>query len=232
MFGRVRPIRGVATALAIACAAGPALATPVTVMFDGPDGFGVSEEDALAASADYGIEILTMPWVGNSDPILSVLSQDLLEGTVYPFPPSGSGPNTATSVWQMQNVSEFDLGTTYLLFVTSDPHDSSGTPIEYADSNVGLTIDADAGWAFIRVEYEDSYLYYPAIQLGALDAGALSDFFDVYYYVTEPVVESGTTYEFPALRLGMATSPVPEPGTAVLLGIGLGGLAAVRRRIC
>ena len=67
----------------------------------------------------------------------------------------------------MDNVSAHDLaGATYLLFTHTDPYSVDGTLVDYADSNVGLTIDAALGWVIVKaVDPTAGAFYYPAILL-------------------------------------------------------------------
>ncbi len=203
--------------------AAPAAATPVTVFFDGPSGFGVSAESANAAFAS-GVPFVYPDFVGSASGVLSV-SQDLQDDS----------DSTATSIWTVENVFPKDLhGDTYLLFMTTTGFEIGGQVVEYVDAGVGLSIDPDLGWVLVRtsLDAEESY-YYPAVWLGSLGAGATADPFAVNYVVEEPVQEvftqSVTQRVLPQLVAGMGFAPIPEPTAVVLMGLGLAFLAVVHR---
>jgi hypothetical protein len=207
--------------------AAPAAATPVTVFFDGPSGFGVSAQSAEAS----GVEFRYPDFIGSASGVLSVISQDLQLGSIDPLPPTQSG-NSATSIWTVENESSIDLlGNTYFLFVTAMSHSVGGTVVGYDDANVGLSIDPDLGWVLVRTSTEPGQgYYYPAISLGSLGAGATADPFAVNYVIDEPIQRVATTNVLPKLAGGMGFAPIPEPTAGVLMGIGLALLAVVQRR--
>lgn len=206
-------------------------ALPVTCMFNGPDGFGVSEADALAS----GLPIFSPAFVGSAEGIFDIAFQDLDEASINPSPPSGPGPHTATSAWQMQNISDFDLeGSTFLLFVTVDPFEIGGQVFDYPDANVGLTIDPADGWFLVQTSFMDGAdlvnLYYPALLLGSLAPDEITDTFAVNYFINQEIDQVGNTFILPQLRIGLGFEPIPEPGTFALFGLGLMSLALKRRR--
>ena len=228
-----------AIAFLVAAFASTAHATPVTVIFNGYNGFGISEVDALDAAANFGIPILTPDYVGPATDILDIFSQDLDGSSIQPFPPTGDGPHTATSEWRMQNVADFDLnGSVLMLFVTVDPFEIGGSLFDYPDGNVGLTLDAADGWFLVKTSFlegdEQIDLYYPALLLAleSLEAGEVTDPFDVHYFIDQEIMQLANTFVLPQFRIGLGYSatPIPEPGTFALFGIGLAALAVRRQR--
>jgi len=219
--------------LAVGIAA-PAAATPVTVFFDGPSGFGVSAEVAEAS----GVPFVYPDFVGSASGILAVTSQQLQgdPATNASILMSQSG-DSITSTWTVKNVSSSDLrGDTYFLFVTSTAFSIHGELVEYDDAHVGLVVDPDLGWVLVRTSEElGQGYYYPAVWLGSLAAGATADEFDVNYVVDQPIQQvataSATEVVLPQLVAGMGFAPIPEPTAGILMGVGLGLLANfVRRR--
>lgn len=207
-----------ALAVLIAGSAAPALADPITLTFNGPDGFGLDPDEVAASELD----VITLPHVGPADPFLVIFSQDL--GSVDPFPAGGAGPHHATSTWRMTNPTDMDQPEAFILFVTAEDFSVGGAMVSYADDAVGLTLDPDAGWVVVNA---GGYLY-PALGVGPLGSGIITDPFAVNYYVDGPLTQIGQTYYLPKLRIGLAT--VPEPGTFALVGLGLALMAATRRR--
>ena len=217
--------------LLLVAAATPAGAVPVTVFFTESTGMGVAESDVLAISSSFGIPILDPSFVGDADGVLSVFAQDLVFGSVAPSPPSAASGNQATSTWTIQNESSFDLlGDSYYVFATVEPFTIAGETVEYDPAKVGLSIDADLGWVFVRASDAGKRFYYAAKALGSLAPADLAAPFAVNYVIDEPVVRISTgTYVLPQLHGGMGFTPVPEPGTGLLLGLGLALLAGHRR---
>ena len=131
-----------------------------------------------------------------------------------------------------QNVSGEDLmDFNLMVFVTPDPFMFGSTLIDYPDDTVGLTIDADTGWLIVKLsDNQGQNFYYPALLLGPLEAGEISDVFPVNYFVDGEIDQAGVSYLLPKLLYGFASTPIPEPGTFTLLGMGLAGLAWRRRR--
>jgi hypothetical protein len=238
---------GALAALMLGLSALPAAAVPVDVFFTGPSiptdlttSFGLGETQALAANANFSVPIIdNLGFVGP------------VTGTLHPnpsFTPTASltsdTENRATSSWNVDNVSSFDLaGATYLLFTHTDPFTKDGVLIDYADANVGLTIDEALGWVIVKtVDPTLGAFYYPAILLdrsvsdplnGFLGSGMTSASFDVAYVVKQALVVApigSTEYQLPELQVGMGFSAVPEPGTATLLALGVLALSARRLR--
>jgi hypothetical protein len=216
--------------------AAPAAATPVTVYFDEPSGFGVSAESANAAFAS-DVPFVYPDFVGSASGVLSVISQELQgdNDSIAALLLAQSG-NNATSIWTVENEYSKDLlGDTYFLFVTTMAFSIEGEVVEYDDANVGLTIDSDLGWVLVRTSTEPGQgYYYPAMSLGSLGAGATAAPFAVNYVVDQPiqqvVTQSATKVVLPQLAAGMGFAPIPEPTAGVLMGVGLALLAVVHRR--
>ena len=212
----------------VAGVAAPAAATPVTLYFDGPSGYGVAAGDALAS----GIPIEEPDYVVDAAGILSVVDQDVQLGSIDPSPPIAASGNSLTSIWTVENTSLYDLlGDTFFLFVTTVPYEIGKETVTYDDSGVGLSIDPDLGWVLIHTNAGPGEDYYfPAMSLGSLAPGERADAFDVNFVVDAPLAQVGNTFVLPRFQTGMGFAPIPEPGAAMLMGLGLVLLATLRRR--
>lgn len=238
-----------AAALMLASAA-PGQAAPVDVFFNGnrpasdPNtAFGISLATAIDARDNYDVPILDsvdlLTTITNRVSVILPPSSSLV---ISPNPPTAP-QNTATSNWQVENVSGSAMrGASYLLFTHTDPYDVGNNTVDYPDGNVGLRIDADAGWAIVRARSGGVDYYYPALLLdraaespidGNIAAGARVSA-AIHYVVNQSLIgfrnNGSTRYYLPEFQLGFAQVVVPEPGTALLFGLGLTLLSVQRKR--
>jgi hypothetical protein len=251
---RFAPIRGIASSavllqalVSLALLASPAMALPVDVFFNGiasgGTSFGISAASATNARDNFGIPILDIATgpLGSTFTVTLPPSSQLISN---PSPPTSTSLNRIQSPWKIDNTSGGSvLGAAYLLFTNTSAYTFAGTnkSIDYPDANVGLQIDKDLGWALVHTRSGQSDYYYPALLLDRSVANPLQGNLSagervtaaINYVTTVPltgVTSGGTlTYALPKLNLGYAIIPVPEPGTALLLGLSLTVLAARRK---
>jgi hypothetical protein len=225
--------------------ASSAWADPVTVFFDGVNHEGMSEQSAL----DSGLQILTGDTFAALG-VIDVTSQVGADGVVVP-PADATNPFAITSAWTIESLMSVSvIGNPYLLFATaedrtltfdpSDPSDDFTT--SYNPSEVGLTVDASDGWAIVQGESGGQAVYYVGISLGdLLDAVGSTTVVDVNYFLLQAFPDNAVLdpndpdmldeiLALPQLDLLVAFNVVPEPGTGLLVGLGLLGLAGSRHR--
>jgi hypothetical protein len=230
--------------------AGPALGDPITVYFDGTVFAG--EHRGLAAPPT-GVPVLTADLFGVGG-ALGVVNQSANGTRVSNGTPA---PNQVTSMWAVENLYGDFGNPVYLLFAQLENHpmlptvydvDFTDEPDSQADDHAGLVIDPQLGWRIFQtvVDIDDvpTPFYYVGVPLGSFtNAGMNCGGFTlvseqtcvaVTYFLENPGanlfagVGSEQVLGLPQLQIMMAV--IPEPATASLLGLGLAGLAAARRR--
>jgi hypothetical protein len=225
--------------------ASTAWADPVTLFFDGVNNEGTSETSALSSGLDI-LDLDTFAALG----VIDVTSQVGADGVVIP-PEQAIDPFAITSAWTIESLLSVPvIGDPYLLFATAENRDftfDNGTPdpgddvtftTSYNPAEVGLTVDASDGWAIVQGESGGQTVYYVGISLGnLLEAVGSSTVFDVNYFLLDAFPDNAFPHPngldqvvaLPQLDLLVAFNVVPEPGTGLLVGLGLLGLAGSRR---
>lgn len=234
---RLRPLLfALLVGLCLAGSASAARAASIDVFFDGPvqsdQHFGLSAAGAAAAQL-AGVAVVA-PEMRSAGGDVEIVDQQLeaqsltLNDLVAPF--------TATSTWTAENTSDTNISDiVYLVFTTAGGRliDLSTGPVmaDYDETQVGLRIDPATGWVLLQTSTQAlGALYYPAIPLGPLAPGQQKQF-DVNYVLNQLLsFPDGDTTYVPLPQLRIAIVVVPEPGTALLLGAGLLGLAFRARK--
>ena len=246
-----RRVRRLGVILGTLLLAAAASATPVT--YSASDGFGTTESEALAAQAD-GIRIIDIPELftfrDETMPNPQLTTTRALDQNTLVLPPDPATNAEIQSNWTATSGTSFN-GNTYLAFVRplQNTLASTGGSFDYCGpndcANVGIDLVADpndafADWVILKVpsvvgDPLSDPVYYPAIELGTLPDGfPIGDnaAFQIQYLlenrvvvITPSVIELGV----PQWQLNVGFV-IPEPSTALLLGGGLGLLAAGRRR--
>ncbi len=235
---RRRALGVVLLALVLGAVASPTGAT--TLFFDGPVDGGVN----LGTTPPVPVPVI-QPDLFLTTGTLDVISRSA-DGTVLPADP---GTNfEIESSWVVKNVSGADIiGETYLFFPSAANRSvttSQGTfdttypvydPTGSDPPALGLTVDAARGWVVAQTsDVGLGDLFYAGILLKSGTFAADEEVtIDVTYFLTDPQlfpdIGSDLVLGLPELRLLLGFI-VPEPGTGLLVGLGLLVLGGRRRR--
>jgi hypothetical protein len=152
-------------------------------------------------------------------------------------------PFAITSTWTIESLLSIPvIGDPYLLFATAMNRsifvNGQLEMTSYNAAEVGLTVDANDGWAIVRGDAGGTTVYYVGISLGNLLASVnATTMVDVNYFLLDAFPDNAfpqgldTLVALPQLELLVAFNMVPEPGTGLLLGMGLIALGGARRRL-
>ena len=234
VFRRINLVAAVAAAWLLA---GSAAATPVAFTGElNSQGMplGTSQADALAS----GISIIpsalsSLSLLGDHD--LSVVN-DFSMGVGNQSVPM---PLVAVSDWSLTN----DGGTGNVTLVVVSFSDTVveiagvSEKIQYASDTVGL--DVTDAWSFLEIDrssiidpqLDPVYLF--ALDLGVVASGATVDF-GMPYYLSNPrsyIGSAGFNVVLPRLEVMTVFVPIPEPGSGLLLGLGIIALACKGRKM-
>jgi len=238
-------------ALATLAVAAPVSAVPITFTGDlnsedRPLGTSMAEAmgmDAVDAGLSiHAIDVNELDLLGDHGlTVTNDLTMNL--GTADP-----ETPFSATSDWSITNNGDIG-GHAYLVVVSFDPTpvEVNGMPteVDYVFSEAGLGIDGstdpnnaqDLPWGFFEVDRtsvdpQATPLYLMMVDLGLIAVGGSVDF-DMPYYLENPTAfldGSGNNVVLPTLQLMSVFTPIPEPGTGLLLALGLAGLGFAGKR--
>jgi hypothetical protein len=225
------------TAGSLLLAASAAFAGSIGLTFNGPTDstgkhWGVSAASASAAQS-AGITLLNAP-ISEVSGNLDIVNQDL--GSLTLTKDDLVTPFNVTSHWTAESEQNFASSVVWLVFTSIDPRTftvgGQTKDVNYDPTKVGLRADSNAGWVLIQTSAPSlGTLYYPAVRLGPLDLQE-REVVNVPYFLQQLVTfdnNGSKILPLPKLRIAIATTPIPEPTTALLLVAGLCGLA-VRAR--
>ncbi len=212
----------------------PMAATPVNVWFDRQAGQGI-EAASVSAASGAGLASYA-PSIFFADPTNAKFS--FVNPPAIPFnprnpslPPSRTNATRGTSTWQITALDQSyqDLWIVFRSHSLADPNFSfydPGASNPAAPGTVGLNVDGANGWALLQ----GSSATYLGYFIGDLALGGTANIPILYRVAQDLFEESPGVFRFPRLSVGYTSFAVPEPSIAILLGVGLIGLVAGRRR--
>ena len=192
-------------ALAALLAAGRADA--FNIVFDGPSGYGISAAAATSAAA-AGVPIFDVDSLAVAANLGIVIPAPSVQSFQLVTTPSVANPNTANSLWTVDNTGTGSLGSAWLVFTN---------PETYTASLVGFEIDPNAGWALLDVFVGQDY-FYPAVFLGDVPAGAAATF--AMHHRVGQALDSNSQGQFVLPKYHVAALegvPLPEPAAFALV---------------
>ena len=233
----VRRLAIVGLAIAGALVAGDgraiSLATIDPLYFNGPSRFGFTATELASAGLSVaGVASPLDTWLSAGSQSLTPLPTvgvDQHLATVYSNPqaaghtPSLTDPVIADSTWTVRNNGTTPLPASYLVFVQADPAN------QYPGMPIGL--DGDL-LSILDYSYGGTDYLFGAIPLPALGVGQSFDVTVRYVVAGRLDYDAGQgAYLLPRFGLSDLVLPVPEPGTATALALGLVAIGGCRRAL-
>lgn len=247
-FRRTMQTLASASLLSLVIALAPT-AFAATIQFDGAElggqHWGMSQTTFNAIKDDFQVFDVDASGLGSAlGPIgpYDITQGDVFkeDGSIFEAVDAMANPVFANSPWSAEANKDLD-GRNFLVFATVMPN----TPFNgaYQGPEVGLDILPEDGWVLLQtsVDMMGSIVdfYYAALLTEDLGMGEEVDF-DIVYNITRDggLPFDGEDFVFPQFGLShlgpdsiiVPPNPIPEPGSALLIGLGIAGLAARRKQ--